>query len=728
MNGETGIAEADRKAAEQAYRQLNDSPVQRRLREQREWFIGAVYWRPGDYEPGELVRELRRMRELGFNIVRFHTADPEQTAPGAYDFTRTDAWLDAAAEAGIGVILHAGGGKPTEEACAAQGLTRDYYDRCHLDEPGPLAVLEQRLGPICDRYRRHGSLYAWGMLGEPNPVLGSLDNDYDRARFADWLRRRYDSLEALDAAWNIYPEAGRLLVESFEEAWRLAEPNVAGKISGAHRAKYVYGAQRDKLRYLADKDIARTRAVVETVRRHDPDHPLTVGSHQLFYNPAQLAWDVAERARAADLHFTSIHLSWHFEQVAGEVDRPVYMQARLTRDAFKGGWTSAYETTGGPVQYSGGYGVGMSAGLMRRMALSYLAAGNVNIAFWTWNHRPGCWEAGEYGLASLSGRLTPWAQEAGKVARGMERWHEELWEATAEPRVGLVQSWDTEAILTLEPQRHDLRDGPTEHSRGTATQAQRASIGAARAMVNAHVPFEYVTTAELSEGIAAVYPTLLVPHARAVSAELVDVLRDYVEKGGRVIVDVQFAFVDPWGKMHPAGEGGSQERLLGAWVDNVHDARTRPMRLGDIEVEGFFADVEVTRARVLARFADGGPAVTEHRLGRGSAVLVGFDAARMCHRPGRSAVERLLAELARGDAPPSWTCDAPLAFRLSAPGADHYFLLNDGPSRPALLRAFDRRYAAGEDVIEQKPIDVSGTLAVQLPERSGVWARFERAD
>ena len=75
------------------------------------------------------------------------------------------------------------------------------------------------------------------------------------------------------------------------------------------------------------------------------------------------------------MHTTSIHLSWHFESVAGEVDLPVYLQARATRDYFKAGFTSAFETTGGAVQFSGGYGNHMDVGLMRRLCL-HLAAGN----------------------------------------------------------------------------------------------------------------------------------------------------------------------------------------------------------------------------------------------------------------------------------------------------------------------------------------------------------------
>ncbi len=166
--------------------------------------------------------------------------------------------------------------------------------------------------------------------------------------------------------------------------------------------------------------------MLDLIREIDPAHAIAIGAHQLFANQPLLRWDIPKWAKLGDLFTSSIHLSWHFELVDGEVDRPVYMQARLTRDADKQGWTSCYETTGGPVQYSGGFGNAMTPGLMRRLMLSYLAAGNQNIAFWTWNPRPGGWEGGEYGMIDLAGDLTPWAEEAGLVTKAMHRWHDEL--------------------------------------------------------------------------------------------------------------------------------------------------------------------------------------------------------------------------------------------------------------------------------------------------------------
>ncbi len=723
------ISDDDRATAAAAYRALNDSPMQRRLRERKDWFIGSVWWAPGDCDLDELARELRRMKDLGFTIVRYHNCDPVALGPEEFDFSRADAWMDAAGEAGLGVWFHLSRDNkiPTDAMLAKHGLTREQWEQSHLEEGPALEAVRDSLAPLIERFRGHEALYGWAGFGEPGGRTDVLSRPFEQKRFGQWLREQYGSLEALDAAWNIYPTAGRLIVDDWDEAWRWGLGPDAVGISGVENAKKVYGGQRDMMRYVVERGLDRTGATLELIRELDPDHPVSVGTHQLFANQPSLRWDTAAYARLGELHFSSIHLSWHFQQTPpDEIDAPVLMQAKLTRDFFKGGWTSAYETTGGPVQYSGGRGNAMTPGLMRRLCLAYLAAGNENISFWTWNARPGGWEVGEYGLTTLSGTLSPWAEEAGNVARAMDRWHGELWEASEDVRVGLVSSWDTQAIYTCEPEREGLPVGPSEISRGTKMQPQWAQIGAARALLDSHTPFEYVTEAELLEGIALCYPALYAPHLRAVSDELLDALEAYVRDGGRLVADVQFGFLDRWGKLRRRGKGSQLERLFGAWADAIHDTRTEPRRIGPIEVEGFYGQLELTDARVLARFQDDAPAVTEHTLGSGSALLIGFDAARMCHLAGREDVQRLITDLCWADGRPAWRCDAPLAVRRTAPGADHYFLLNEGPDRMARITAYDCEYATGLDVLTGREIDVAGTVAVDLPARSGTWVRLER--
>lgn len=695
--------------------------------QQRDWLVAAVYFQPNDIDSDVLLFELKRMRQLGFNAVRFHNALPTEISPGVFDFSRSDLWMEAAREAGIRVILHLEWFEASDALLAHEGLDRESFERAHGEDPRYLAVLQAQYGPVIERYRAHPAMYIWGILGEPDAGPDKLEPEA-RARFGAWLAAKYGTLQALDAAWNVYPDRGKPIVPSFEEAWHaLSGLYSEEKISGVNRAMINYGAARDFIEFATDHSFSRADVLLRLIRGIDSQHPVAMGAHQLFASQPLLRWNIPRWAKMADLFNTSIHLSWHFELVEGEVDRPVYMQARLTRDADKTGWTSCYETTGGPVQYSGGYGNAMTPGLMRRLMLSYLAAGNVNIGFWTWNARPGGWEAGEYGLIDLAGDLTPWAEEAGRVTRAMQRYLDELWEADDGAAVGILSSWDTDALLCLEPHRHDL-DGPREHSRGTPLQAQRSRIGASRALINAHLPYHYLIPDELGSSLAERYRVIYAPHLRTLDDTLLDRLLRFVEEGGRLIADVPFGFNDPWGKLLKTGAGSKIDQLFGGWITAIHDTRTHPRTLGRLQVHGFYAGLGISDARVLASWEDGEPAILEKTFGSqgGSAVLVGCDLSRQCLKAGNAEAERLLADLVGTGRRQGWRTSAPLAWRRRCAKADHYFLINDGPRATAFIDCFDAEYRSGVDMLTGNLIPTKGSLACELPAASACWLRFER--
>ena len=736
-----GLDEEARREAREAYRKLNDSPMQRRLRAEAPLWVGAVYWNPQE-ESYEAIRdELKRIRDAGFTFVRFHCIQPRELGPGQYDYRYPDMRLGAAEEVGLKSFPHLQTQAPSPAALAAAGLSAEQAAELGPTDERVAGAILALLAATIGHYRHHPTVLAWGVGGEPHKTPIPLESDLDRRRFLAWLQEHYDSPEQVHRAWLIYPNVGedlfiqhgrgRLRIATWDDAVDLAARvrQPAGVVLATTDLKHeIFGATRDLVRFRCDQTIAHRRACVELVRQVDPDHPICVGNHQLMYNHAQLGWDVFNTARVADLHFTSIHLSWHFEPAFGEVDRPVYMQSRMTADAFKGGATSAFETTGGTVQYSGGYGHHMDAGLMRRLMLSYLAGGNEVIAFWCWRCRPGGLEAGEYALTTLSGRISEWAVEAGRVIGGMRRHVRELWNASEQPELGILRSWDTEMALTLEPRRFDLQDGPSELSSGPAQQHMRALIGASRAAINQQVAFEYVTDEELLAGAAGAYPTIYLPHVRACSDALLEALLAYVEAGGRLIADVQVGFHDPWGKVRPRGQGTLLERLFGGWVDTIHDARTSPQRAGDVQIDaGFYGDLVLTSAQAVRRFANGKPAVSEAVVGRGQSILVAFDAARACHRPGNDPVERMLGDCYRGPWPRRFFSDAPIVARRSTEAADHWFLLNDGAARSAVLRVYDRTYVEVEDVLTGQVRPVTGTISVDLPACSGVWLRCRRA-
>jgi len=377
------------------------------------------------------------------------------------------------------------------------------------------------------------------------------------------------------------------------------------------------------------------------------------------------------------------------------------------------------------VQYSGGYGNAMTPGLMRRLTLNYLAAGNQGIAFWTWNHRNGGWEVGEYGLVSLDNQLTPWAIEAGKVSKAMKKYAAELWEANNRPKVGILQVWDTEAMLLMEPERHDLHDGDDEFANGTKMQAKKAQVGLARALMNHNISFEFVTAQEIMEGIALYYPVIYVPHARALSNELTAKLKEYVEKGGRLIADVQFGFIDQYGKLNPTGTEGEMNKIFGSYFSMIHDTRTNPLAVNEFEVKGFYGDIVNKSAIPVYTYQNGKPAITEYNNGRGMATLIGFDAAYMCYK-GNEKVEKLIADIVKQNDKPEWESNMPMTYRLYGEKYDHFFIINPGVAQNAILKIYDSIYKTGEYVLEGLPINTFGTISVNVEKESAVWLRFEK--
>ena len=646
-----------------AYQMLHTSEALERAKQDAPILVAVVYWTVGGDDPEDVRRELRRMRETGLTAVRLHNIDPVETAPGEYDFSYPDLLITMAREAGLQVFPHFALCTPDSRVLAEHGLDPSDLRRLGLSDSRVADAVRVYAKRIIDHYADESGISGWSCGGgESAPENLTLQDDLDRERFMAWLDAQYGSPDALHAAWAMYPaprEGVRLppeciRIRTWEDAVdvvdRLARTEKGPVMAGTLLATKLYGPVRDLARFRADRTAQAAQTMAGILRKLAPGKLLRTGSHQLMLNHARAGWDIAALARAGDWHCTSIHMSWHFEAVEGEIDRPVLMQARMTSDLIKGGVGSPFETTGGPVQYSGGYGNHMDAGLMRRLMLSYLATGNKSVGFWTWNPRPGGWEAGEYGMLTLSGKVSPWAKEAGRIAQAMETYRHELWNAWEPPELGILRSWETEAILACEPDRHDLKDLPGGFTNGTQLQHMRALVGASRAAMNHHIAYEYVFEQEILCGIAGVYPAIYCPHVRACSDALLEKLLTYVEAGGRLIVDVQFALLDPWGKVRPRGEGTLLDRLCGGWVDSIHDARGNPRQVGAVAItSGFYGDVEMTRGHGIAAFEDGSPAVMETSVGKGSVVTIAFDPAHMCHRPGCTAVEDALARWYRGE-------------------------------------------------------------------------------
>ncbi|OPZ31242.1 MAG: Beta-galactosidase BglY [Lentisphaerae bacterium ADurb.BinA184] len=657
----------------------------------------------------DLRRYLRDLRECGFDCLRFGGeggCGVRYLGEDRYDFSQLDLIFDLAEEAGLRIIPNLRVGYADWMSGPPHLVHRDSYlldDEYHR-------LIDKYVAAAAGRYRHRPCLLAYEGVGEPGGFPEAMEQDPRFvALFTEWLQQQYGTLANLSCAWGY---GGPLLpgLDSWE-AWR--------GLRGTHFEKYRH--RRDLARFKTELLAERMTRIERCWQQHDPAHPVLTGVHQLLGNAAVSNWDFELQASRADGFFSSIHAGWHFWILPGEFLLPLYVQARLTRDLAKGKWALPYETTGGPNFRSALRQHNMQAGEHLQMMLCYLAAGLQGIGLWAWNCRLSGPEAGEYGLTTLQGQPSRRARLLGELARHVRQYRGELAEASSEPRAAILYSWEAEMFAS----QRDM--GPLD---GSATdENSRRRLGAARALLNRNIPFEFITDNELVAGRADGYPTLVVPGMALVRRDVMAALGRYVEGGGRLVADAPFATFDEHGRVRVAGSGGEFDRLVGAFAVNHFHAQHEPRRVHGLPLAGQFSEVEPTRAEVIARLDDGRPATLCHSLGAGQVVYFAHEVASRCFRPGNAAWETTLADAVLGSFRPGWQCDGAVAFRRRHAAADHYFLINPTDTdQEATLTVADATYDQALEVVANRTLPVcrgqAGTrLQVVVPGGQGIWLR-----
>jgi beta-galactosidase len=677
------------------YDSMHDSPMQRKFRKLAPMPYGVVFLPWAGMTEDDMRRHLRMMKELGFTNLK-------QTMG-------TKAWprekiLSVALEEGIIPFWYGEGGW--------KDITPELLEKVGL--PKKMSIQEARKHPKMIEYQntvlaKHISTWKDPLPGQdefqryahkPDMYLRSTDLPL----FKKWIREKYQTVEELSAAWNL-AEVG--IPGDPYESWEEFE-NDENIVSYYPDKEYVivprngreYGKVRDILRFKADMYLENVKFFKQNVY---PEQPQRAGGEMGLFLPfASRATDmegIAEVMKDRGSFYPSIHLAWHYEEVHYEVARCIYMQSSLATDWFKGGWASTWESTGGPQQLSGGKGWNVlsqfetpgftvNEGTMTQLLLSYMAGGFKGVGLWSWNYRNAGWESGEYALLNRQLQPGPRAIRAGKIAKAADKYRDEIWSAHKEPYVGVLVNWDNEAIWSAVagPGRTQFKHYPV-----------KARIGISRALINANVPWEHVTPTDLKKGLGKRYKVIYMPAQSAINDELFPILQEYVENGGRLVIDAPGAWWDAQGRVLKTGEGTPFEALFGASVADMQYSNNVPQHIGDHKLDGFVFDIDVTTAKVVETFKLGGPLVTENKYGKGTAVILGADASFAMREPDNEFMENWTVKHTLGGLELPYAVDDAIVYRIAAPQADHYFFINDDDAKEVSLSFRDYQYKSVAD-------------------------------
>ncbi|MFW5877846.1 MAG: beta-galactosidase trimerization domain-containing protein [bacterium] len=703
------------------YDQMHDSPMQQKFRKLAPMPYGVVFLPWAGMEEEEMREHFRLMKKLGFTNLKQTMGTPEWPR---------DEVLRIALEEGIIPFWYGEGGWEdiTPELLKKLGLPEDMSIQEARKHPKMLdyqnKVLEKHLSTWKDPLPGQDTFQHYDH--HPDAYL----RPDDVPLFNKWVKEKYASIDELAKAWNQY-EVG--ITGDPYTSWEdfdndpLIHYDEEGQYVIIPRQGREYGRVRDILRFKADMYLENVKFYKQL---RYPEQPQRAGGEMGLFLPfASRATDmegIAELMKERGSFYPSIHLTWHFEEVDYEVARCIYMQSSIANDWFKGGWAATWESTGGPQQLSGGKGWNVFSqfetagytvddGVMTQLLLSYIAGGFKGVGLWAWNYRRAGWESGEYALLNRQNEAGPRAIQAGKIAKAADKYRDEIWSAHKEPYVGVLVNWDNEAIWSAVagPGRTHFKHYPV-----------KARIGISRALINANIPWEHVTPSDLKKGLAKRYKVIYMPAQAAINMELFPILDEYVKNGGRLVLDAPGGWWDAQGLVLETGEGTPFEQIFGASIADMQYSNNVPEYIANHKLDGFLFDITPTSAKVIDRFESGKVAVTEHKHGKGTAVLLGADASFAMQAPGNSFMEQWTVNHTLGGLESPYSCEDAVVYRLAAPQADHYFFINDDEAKEVKLHFRNYKYKSVEDPVTGEKLNIGDPIS--LERYSGRWLRFER--
>ena len=700
------------------YDQLHASPTQEKFRKLAPMPAGVVYIQHPDEGEEEIRWHFRTMKELGYNSLK-----------GIYPVTgwTVEQIQLLALEEGIIPWWYGQGG--WEE------ITEKLLKKLKIDTDLPMAkirehpkMMEYQHKLLKDRVERtitylqesgeKSALQSSFRAHDPTIGARGLDLTEEGERlFLQWAEEQYGTIEELNEAYNVHhanlkPVGGEVFQswDDFAERWEQSN----------HRE---YRVKRDVMRFKADHALNNIQQVTKKYQEFYPHAPFRAGGELGLFLPQ--SWygvdleGIAEVMKDGGTLYPSMHFSWHYGQVDNELVRPFYMQASFMADLFKGGWSAAWESTGGPQQFDGEKdsdekGFYVDEGTITQFYLTQLASGFRGFGIWCWSIRSAGKEGGEYSLLDRNNQVTPRARKLGQIGKALNRYRDELWEARKEPLVGVLYNWDNEGIWAAMSvrQRDAFRMQPIE-----------ARVGVSRTLINANVPFEYVTASDLRNGLAPRYPIIYLPAHLAINRDLLDSLYDYVQQGGRLVMDMPSGWYDAYSKVMPSGKDSKLEQIFGVTLDDYQfSGFNRSFKLDSLDIYGAFVHMTPTTAQVKSHFDHGKPAITENKVGKGTAVIIGYDASLMTFKPGNTLAEEMLLYYTLDNYSSPYSCDDAIVYRLTAPEADHYVLVNDGSETQVRLDTKSFQYQSVEDAITGESLELGS--AIELPAHNARWLRY----
>ena len=481
--------------------------------------FGAVYFRKSNPPEQDWERDHKTAAQLGVNTFRhwFMWASLE-TSPGKYDWSDYDRMVELEGQNHIKVIIaeriddfapewmwdkNPQGRKvdnlgnelfPSIDGSSATGRA----PMC-LDNDEVQTAAGKFLTALVERYRDKPAMMGYDVWNE-----GSVAECFcpsTQAKFREWLKAKYGTLEALEKAWHRYSLGD----------WSTVHPP---------HGSNGYADSLDWAEFRRDNAIRLLRWRTDLIRQLDKKNKVTAhGTGMLTDIEWRTAanvdtfgytWVSSRHSSDPWIQFSAVDVVrsasrgkpfWHAEAEGGNL----WLQPQVINRPLEDGRSSDEKD-------------------IRLMSLIDMSGGATGILFPRWRPLLDGPLFGAFGPMAMDGSVTPRAEMAGKLANWTNS-HQEIWKSRpVKGDIGIVyipEAADFNAI----------QGGAGAAAGRTIAGAYNQSLeGAYRAFFDSNIQADYVSLSDIGE-----YPVVYLAYPEMLRKSTADKLRDYVAKGGRLI-------------------------------------------------------------------------------------------------------------------------------------------------------------------------------------------------
>jgi beta-galactosidase len=588
--------------------------------------FGAVYFRKSNPPEKDWERDHKTAANLGMNIFRhwFMWASIENS-PGKYDWRDYDRMVELEGQNGIKVVIaEITNGAPEwmwdkypqgrridiqggEDFPAVGGSSATGSAPMCLDNEEIRGQAEKFLTAMVERYRGNPAVLGYDVWNE-----GGMQECFcpaTQAKFREWLKAKYGTIEALGRAWNRFSLSD----------WSSVHP------------PHSYGGYADSLDWLAfrrDDAIRLLHWRTDLIRRLDKKTKITAHGTATFteteWRMAEnvesfgYTWVASRHGNAPWMQFSAVDLVrgesrgkafWHAEATGG----PLWLQPQVVGRSLEDGRSSDEKD-------------------VRVWSLIDMTAGATGILFTRWRPLLDGPLFGAFGLMGMDGSVTPRAEMANKLARWTNS-HPDIWKSRpVKGDVGIVYLQEANDFNLVQSSAAGGAAGRGAAGRGAATGGNAYAAGAYtqslqgayQAFFDSNIQADYVSIDNIGE-----YPVIYLPFPEMLKKSTADKLRDYVAKGGKLISEGCPGYFGDGGTVGTVQPNLGLDQLFGAretyvqFTPDILDKLTLTVKDKQIGGGYFLQEYMPAGGEAVGRYANGQVAAVEHTSGNGKTLLIG---------------------------------------------------------------------------------------------------------